>query len=614
MCGIAGITGPRGFNSNENFIKAATSCQQHRGPECQQHWINTDQSVALGHARLSIIDLSDRAAQPFHYQDRFTIVHNGELYNYRELKSELAGKGYDFKTDSDTEVIVAAYACWNENCLEKFDGMFAFALWDEIEQTLFAARDRLGEKPFYYHFNDGILSFASEIGALWKMNIAKEVNRSMLYNFLTLGYTSNPTDNSETFYKGIYKLPAAHFIKFRAGEKTLQLSRYWELATDANENISDETAIEMFDALLKESVRIRMRSDVPIGTSLSGGLDSSSIVAISNSVGSDQYSHKCFTAVFPGYEKNEEAHAKLVAEKFGLEQHLIKITEDEIPALMEKVMRHQQEPIGSASGLAQYKVYEKAKQQGVTVLLDGQGADEILAGYHKYYKWYWQELYQKKQLSTSGELNAARAIGVKEKFGWHNKIAAGFPHLAAALLQSKKGRSFPDRLQFDREFYRQHSKHSYYSLPSHFTLNSALYYNTVTLGLEELLRIADRNSMAHAVEVRLPFLSHHLVEFLFSLPPHFKIRNGWTKWLLRKTTEKYLPAEITWRKDKVGFDPPQKLWTSGTQVQEAIMEGKNKLVKHGVLNPSALQKKIQPHEAFAAVNDDWKYWSVSFLY
>jgi asparagine synthase (glutamine-hydrolysing) len=614
MCGIAGITGPRGFNSNENFIKAATSCQQHRGPECQQHWINTDQSVALGHARLSIIDLSDRAAQPFHYQDRFTIVHNGELYNYRELKSELAGKGYDFKTDSDTEVIVAAYACWNENCLEKFDGMFAFALWDEIEQTLFAARDRLGEKPFYYHFNDGILSFASEIGALWKMNIAKEVNRSMLYNFLTLGYTSNPTDNSETFYKGIYKLPAAHFIKFRAGEKTLQLSRYWELATDANENISDETAIEMFDALLKESVRIRMRSDVPIGTSLSGGLDSSSIVAISNSVGSDQYSHKCFTAVFPGYEKNEEAHAKLVAEKFGLEQHLIKITEDEIPALMEKVMRHQQEPIGSASGLAQYKVYEKAKQQGVTVLLDGQGADEILAGYHKYYKWYWQELYQKKQLSTSGELNAARAIGVKEKFGWHNKIAAGFPHLAAALLQSKKGRSFPDRLQFDREFYRQHSKHSYYSLPSHFTLNSALYYNTVTIGLEELLRIADRNSMAHAVEVRLPFLSHHLVEFLFSLPPHFKIRNGWTKWLLRKTTEKYLPAEITWRKDKVGFDPPQKLWTSGTQVQQAIMEGKNKLVKQGVLNPSALQKKIQPHEAFAAVNDDWKYWSASFLY
>jgi asparagine synthase (glutamine-hydrolysing) len=614
MCGIAGIAGPRGSNPSEKFISAATSCQQHRGPECQNHWINSNQSVALGHARLSIIDLSDRAAQPFHYQKRFTIVHNGELYNYRELKTELTGKGYSFHTDSDTEVITAAYACWGEDCLKRFEGMFAFAIWDEQEQKIFAARDRFGEKPFYYHFNDGILHFASEINALWKMNVQKEVNRSMLYNFLTLRYTSNPTDPSETFYTGINKLPASHFLKFIPGGQTLEIERYWELPTEENNSITDETAIEKFDALLQESVRIRMRSDVAIGTSLSGGLDSSSIVAIANKVGSDQYSHKCFTAVFPGYEKNEEANAKLVAEKFGLQQHLIHIDVADITSLMEKVMRHQQEPIASASSLAQYRVYEKAKQEGVTVLLDGQGADEILAGYHKYYKWYWQELYQKKQLARSGELKAAGEMGVKDHFGLTNKLAAIFPHLAAALLQTKKGKSFPDRSQFDQDFYSQYRKQSYYSLPSHFTLNSALYYNTVSNGLEELLRIADRNSMAHAVEVRLPFLSHHLVEFIFSLPPHFKIRNGWTKWLLRKTSESYLPKEVSWRKDKVGFDPPQKLWTADKNVQEAIMEGRNILVKNGILNPSSLQKKIQPHEAFAAVNDDWKYWSASFLY
>jgi asparagine synthase (glutamine-hydrolysing) len=614
MCGIAGIVGPRGYNADGSLITAATACQQHRGPECQLHWINNNRSVALGHARLSIIDLSDRAAQPFHYLERFTIVHNGELYNYRELKSELTGLGYSFRTDSDTEVITAAFACWGEACLQKFDGMFAFAIWDEQEQSLFAARDRFGEKPFYYHFNDGVLFFASEISALWKMNVPKEVNNGMLYNFFTLGYTSNPTDSAETFYNAVYKLPAAHTLKCRAGADAIEIERYWQLSTDTVDNISDETAIEKFETLLKESVRIRMRSDVPIGTSLSGGLDSSSIVAIANSVGADQYSHKCFTAVFPGYEKNEEANARMVAEKFGLEQHLVSIDTNDIPALMQKVMAHQQEPVGSASGLAQYKVYEKAKQQGVTVLLDGQGADEILAGYHKYYKWWWQELYHKKQLASSGELQAAKELGVKESFGIKNKIAANFPHLAAALLQTKKGKSFPDKAQFDKEFYRLHSRQSYYSLPSHFTLNSALYYNTVTIGLEELLRIAYRNSMAHAVEVRLPFLSHQLVEFVFSLPPHFKIRNGWTKWLLRKTTEKYLPSEISWRKDKVGFDPPQKLWTADKQVQEAIMEGKHVLVKKGILNPAALQKKIQPHEAFAAVNDDSKYWSASFLY
>jgi asparagine synthase (glutamine-hydrolysing) len=281
---------------------------------------------------------------------------------------------------------------------------------------------------------------------------------------------------------------------------------------------------------------------------------------------------------------------------------------------MSRVMLHQEEPVGSGSAIAQFKVFEEAKRSGVTVLLDGQGADEILGGYHKYYKWYWQELYAKKRLAQSNELKAAREIGIKENFGLSNKVAAMFPDLAAAFLQSHKARTSAKDPQFSNTFSFSHKQDSYYSLPVHFTLNSALHYNTVTNGLDDLLKIADRNSMAHAVEVRLPFLSHELVEFLFTLPPEYKIRNGWTKWILRKATENMLPAEIAWRKDKVGFEPPQKVWTSNTKVQEAIMHGKKILVDQGILNEASLHRKIQPHEAFASENNDWKYWSASFLF
>jgi asparagine synthase (glutamine-hydrolysing) len=614
MCGIAGIIASHAEPDFETQVIAATECLHHRGPECNCAWKNADHTAILGHSRLSIIDLSEKANQPFHYADRFTIVHNGELYNYKELKSELTDKGFHFATSSDTEVIVASYAAWGRNCVERFDGMFAFAIWDENDKELFAARDRFGEKPFFFSYANSQLRFASEMKALWKMGVSKEVNQGMLYNFLTIGYTSNPGDPSETFYQHIEKLPAASFLLFSPLKNELKIERYWQLDVEETVNIPDGEAIEKFEKLLKESVQRRLRSDVSIGTSLSGGLDSSTIVALCQQFSSDQYSHKCFTAVFPGYEKNEEAHAKMVADMFGLEQHLVTIDPAEVPSLMQKVMRHQEEPVGSGSALAQYKVFETAKASGVTVLLDGQGADETIGGYSKYYKWYWQELYKNKRLAQSKELSDARNIGIKERFGISNKIAALFPDLAGAFLQSKKARSINRDPEFDKEFSFRHKRESYYSLPAHFTLNGVLHYNTVVNGLEELLRMADRNSMAHSLEVRLPFLSHELVEFGFSLPPEFKIRNGWTKWLLRKTSEKYLPKEISWRKDKVGFEPPQKLWTAQKHVQEAIMHGKEVLVKNNILNPSSLKNKIQPHEAFASVHNDWKYWSASFLF
>jgi asparagine synthase (glutamine-hydrolysing) len=246
--------------------------------------------------------------------------------------------------------------------------------------------------------------------------------------------------------------------------------------------------------------------------------------------------------------------------------------------------------------------------------LDGQGADEILAGYHKYYKWYWQQLYAEKKLKKSGELKAAAALDIKESFGFKNKAMAMFPHFSMAMLQSRKEKKAFHQTDFNREFASQQKRNFYYSLPTESTLDSALYYNTFVYGLDELLRYADRSSMAHAVEVRLPFLNHQLVEFLFTLPPELKIKEGWTKWLLRKSMENFLPKEIVWRKDKIGFEPPQKQWMKNPLVQQKIQESKKILVEKNILSKTILNKPVIPTDASTADNKDWRYWSASYLF
>lgn len=613
MCGIAGIVSKNHQLASEERIQSAAQCLRHRGPEGEGVWINNDQTVAFGHLRLSIIDLSANAAQPLHYLDRYTIIHNGEIYNYIEIKKELEKSGYQFVTQSDTEVIVAAYDNWGENCLQHFDGMFAFAIWDEKEKKLFAARDRFGEKPFFFFYDEEQLLFASEIKSLWTLGVKKEMNKALLYNFLSIGYTSNPADPHETFFQNIHKLPAACFLTYSLETNKLEVKNYWQIYIDVKP-ISEKEAIERFQYLFSVSVGKRLRSDVSIGTSLSGGLDSSSIVACCHKESSNHYTHKCFTASFKDFEKDELKYAKMVAKQFGLKHFIVEINENDIPGLMHKVMSHQEEPFSSASVLAQYKVFETAKQNGITVLLDGQGADETLAGYHKYYKWYWQELYRNKKLNKLKEFEAARKLGVNESFGLVNKLAALYPEFAAGILQTRKAKQAFRHPDLNQDFSFANKQNLYYSTPVTFDLNGVLYFNTFINGLEELLRLADRNSMAHAVEIRLPFLNHELVEFLFTLPPECKINTGWTKWLLRKSADEFLPKEIVWRKDKTGFEPPQKKWMENKNVQESIMEGKRKLARHQIITSLAAEKKIQPHNSYAADGRDWKYWSASFLF
>ncbi len=607
MCGIAGIIQPTPGYYTTDTISRMTDALAHRGPDGEGHWQNPGKQALLGHRRLAIIDLGPQAAQPLHYQDRYSIVHNGEIYNYIELRDELSKNGYQFQSRSDTEVILAAYDLWEDECVDHFEGMFAFAIWDEKEQELFAARDRFGEKPFYYHISENGLLFASEIKGLWAAGVPQQPNLRMLFNFLTIGYTDNPAQPSETFYENIHKLPPATVLFYSPNEKKLYTERYWDLDPGVvNKKISDTEAITEFDRLLRQSVARRLRSDVAIGSSLSGGLDSSSIIATATPLLTQQQNH-AFTASFPGFKKDETEFAKQVSESLGWTQHLVTPGSEDLLREWKKLCYHQEEPFGSASTYIQYKVYEAAKNSGIKVLLDGQGADETLAGYHKYYKWYWQELFSRRRLVSSREIPAARAIGIQEKFGARNVIAALFPDLASVILERQYLLKAIQDDTLTRAFVKNYSQEAYYTTPDYFNLNGVLHFNTFTHGLEELLRLADRNSMAHGREVRLPFLDHHLVSFLFSLPAHFKIRDGWTKWLLRNYAAPLLPSAIVWRKDKIGYEPPQADWVMNPGVQQAIRDARQKLVDLNILEPSILQQPVDAKDSHQADNRDWRY-------
>ncbi|MFI5130166.1 MAG: asparagine synthase (glutamine-hydrolyzing) [Chitinophagales bacterium] len=628
MCGIAGIINPRSRDAREDRQSALkyrmqqmTNSIAHRGPDKEGWWMNASANVGLGHRRLSIIDLSDAASQPLSLtpalstggegwgeEGRYTIIHNGEIYNYIELREELQQKGYSFRTSSDTEVIVAAYDHFEDECLDHFDGMFAFAIWDEKEQELFAARDRFGEKPFYYSLNDREFVFASEMKALWTAGVDRTLNLQMLFNFITIGYTDNPGRPEETFFENVFRLPAASQLYYTPSTNELIIEKYWDIDPAVqNKTINDQDATEQFKHLFTTSVKRRLRSDVAVGTSLSGGLDSSSVVAAASRLTTHHSPLTSFTATFPGFEKDESHFARQVARQFNLKPYTIEITVNDLIRDWERFMYHQEEPFATASAYAQYKVYELAKQHDVKVLLDGQGADEILAGYSRYYKWYWQELFQKRKLVRSKELQAAADMGVEEKFSFKNIIAALVPDIASVILERQYLVNALRHEDLTPEFVKLQSKEAYYSTPSDFSLNGVLYFNTCMHGLEELLRLADRNSMAHGREVRMPFLNHELVEFVFSLPSRFKIRNAWTKWILRQTMNDQLHADIVWRKKKVGFEPPQKEWMQDKRVQDMIHEARKKLVNAKILKPGILNSSITATASHEGNNYDWRY-------
>jgi asparagine synthase (glutamine-hydrolysing) len=625
MCGIAGfiIKAPETAAGHKEFLlqrcKAMTDSLKHRGPDGEGQWVNYTGDVCFGHRRLSIIDLSPAAAQPMHYSPspffdnetkRYSITHNGEVYNYLEVREELYKNGYRFKSQSDTEVILAAYDFWKEDCLQQFDGMFAFAIWDEQEQVLFAARDRFGEKPFYFYTDEQQFIFASEMKAMWAIAVEKRTDEKMLLNYLALGYVQNANDKEQTFFENIYSLPPGHFLSFNKRVFDYQVHPYWSINKEETIQISAEKATDRLAELLNTSVKRRLRSDVPIGSSLSGGLDSSSIAAIVQEFAGKNKKQTTFSAVFPGFEKDESLFIKELTEKFHLTNFRVAPNAEGLINDFEKLCWHQEEPFPSSSIYAQYKVFELAKKQNIKVLLDGQGADETLAGYNKYIHWFLQQLVNRKRFSEAvNERKLFRKNNMPFSWSFKNYLATYLPAHAAIQLEKNEYSKIINHPGIDKRFIRSLHGREWEGIykPIITKLNDILYFNTTSIGLEELLRFADRSSMAHGREVRLPFLNHELVEFIFSLPADYKIHNGATKWLLRKAMDKKLPAAIVWRKDKVGFEPPQQKWMNNAVLQEYMQEAKRKLVNRGILRKEVLSSKINPLPAHHADNFDWRY-------
>ncbi|MCW3113303.1 MAG: asnB [Segetibacter sp.] len=617
MCGIAGILSPDLRNVSRQRLQQMTDSIRHRGPEGEGFWINAEGSTGFGHRRLSIIDLTDAGAQPMHYLNRYTITYNGEIYNYAEIKETLEKEGYKFTSQCDTEVVLAAYARYGKDCLKHFDGMFAFAIWDDDQKCLFCARDRFGEKPFYYHYSyqNNQFVFASEMKALWAAGINKKMDNEMLLNYLTLGWVQNPMNKQQTFFEDIVSLPPSHYLiyKMENNEPYLEVRSYWDIdkvteLTDVSSEYIKGTFLELFTT----SVKRRLRSDVAIGSSISGGLDSSSIVAVINKLLNNREHQKTFSAVFPGFEKDESRQIDEVVERFKLENFKVSPGPDDFITDFEKLSYHQEEPFQSSSIYAQFKVYQLAKEKDVTVILDGQGADETMAGYTKYYQWYWQEKIAEGQWKEAKkEIEFARQNGQQVSWGWKNYIAAYLPQLAANQLNKISYKNQANHPDITADFFEGYNDRTKIFKPAVTRLNDILYFNTMQFGLEELLRYADRNSMAHSREVRLPFLSHDLVQFIFSVPSAMKIYEGFTKQLLRLSMNDLLPKSIVWRKDKIGFEPPQKQWMKNPQVEERIIESRKKLVKQGILKPEVLQKPIHHQAAHEAGNFDWRYLCVS---
>lgn len=622
MCGIAGIISRDPNAVTVDRLRKMTDIIQHRGPDGEGQWISNNGNVGLGHRRLSIIDLSHNGDQPMHYLSRYTIVFNGEIYNYVELKITLLKQGYKFRTESDTEVLMALYDRDKEDCLTLLDGMFAFVIYDKNLNEIFAARDRFGEKPFFYSYEEGNhFLFGSEMKCLWAAGINKEINFSMMFNYLSYGEVENQKNHAETFYKNCTRLPHSHYLKLSVDTCHLTIKKYYDIDFKTiDHSISETEAQEKFRELFYSSVNRRLRSDVTVGSSLSGGLDSSLVVCVIDELkkGTTQ-KQETFSAVFPGFIKDERKYIDYVLNKINVSPHFITPDDGKLIDELDNLFYYQEEPFGSASIYVQYCVMRLAKENNVTVLLDGQGADEYLAGYYDYYttffnelrsndrKKYRIELVNYKQLHKENHIN-------REMNSLKNYVRYAMPGVI------KPARDFFNYYQqkrspfFSPDFYEQNRKNS--SAPEYDskTLNEALYRSIFEGGLQTLLRYADRNSMAQSREVRLPFLNNELVEFVFSLPTHFKIQDGWTKWIMRSAFKNVLPEEIAWRKNKIGYEPPQKSWMENSIVKEKIQESKRKLYQQNVISKQEFEKGAIANSTSSAGKKSWSLWMAGNMF
>lgn len=608
MCGIAGIFDPTKAYG-ETHLKKMTDALSHRGPDGEGFWQEAETQLYFGHRRLSILDLTEAAAQPLQFSDRYILIHNGEIYNYKELRNELLNDGYRFRSESDTEVIAALWDKYGSDAVNHLDGMFAFAIYDRTLKNVYLARDRFGEKPLYFIYNDNThtLLFASEMKAFKAIGIQLQADPTMVLHFLGTGAVTPAKD--AIFYKNIQQVAAGSLVTLELENHLLKKYRYWEHHSTHTQNGGDKDLIQSFHKQFLQSIQMRMRSDVALGTSLSGGLDSASIIAGIHQLEElpASYQHQSFTASFPGFEKDEYAAAQSVCSLYKVRSNRVAPNSTSFAEDLEKLILHHEEPIQSASVYAQYRVFKAAKETGIKVLLDGQGADELLGGYNKYDHWFLQELWKQCQWGLwKKELNALRTANPDLQWNAQNVLAAYFPTLAAWSLKKRTTNKIIQNPWINQDYCRQYFDDSILRKPTIHALNEILSYHSTDVGLPELLRYADKNAMAHGVEVRLPFLQHDMASWLLNLPAHLKIHTGYRKWILRKMIEPFLPNSIVWNRQKIGFEPPQKNWMNTPEIGSMINKAKKVLVDQEILKPEVLDKSSQSHDAYDPKGIEWR--------
>ncbi len=587
MCGITGIYCANHERVNLRDLESMTASLQHRGPD-DKGFLLADTAtgevlqsremallksfleskrphLGIGHQRLSIIDLSDAGHQPMCNEDgSIWIVYNGEIYNYLEIKRELEHLGHRLKSQTDTEVILHAYEEWEVGCLRRFNGMWAFAILDLRKKRIFCSRDRAGVKPFYYLYDGGKLCFASEIKALLELNgFNIEPNEQIIADYLFSGLLDH---TNETFFKNIYQLRPGEYLLFDDGRLTIR--SYWDIEAKEIRFPRDEEYVEQFHEFLEDSIRLRLRTDVPIGSCLSGGLDSSSIVCLANRLMFDGQNidpklvgerQKTFSSCFENPDYDERKFIEFVIRRTGAEKNYVFPNPEGLITDLTRLIWHQDEPFGSTSIYAQWRVMELAKERGVIVLLDGQGGDELLAGYPPSFYYLLSQ-----SLKNAEILYLIKAVNQFRKNHAHLPNQFTMKMLAAILpawIKPLAHKWIKESTEWAEEgFAKKYLRRFPKPVKLDNDLNNYLYQIFRYTTLPGLLHYEDRNSMAFSIETRLPFLDYRLVEYLFSLPSDQKITWGTTKVVLRNAMKDILPEEVRNRRDKMGFVTPEDIW------------------------------------------------------
>jgi asparagine synthase (glutamine-hydrolysing) len=600
MCGIAGL-----INCGDRHVLARmTDSLAHRGPDDKGlEWFEPARS-GLGHRRLSIIDLSPAGHQPMSSEDgSLWITFNGEIYNHADIRRELETNGHRFRSSSDTEVLLKAFQEWGAQCLDRLNGMFAFAIFDERSNKLFAARDRLGVKPFYYHHNQGAFLFSSEIKALLSSGLVdKQPDYTALHT--PARFQISPL----TGFKDVYKLPPAHYLTFETGDLTIH--RYWSIRTREDPPSSDADTIEQLDGLLKDAARLQMISDVPVGVFLSGGVDSSLISALVRANTAQQV--HSFTIKFSDkdqkFEKmpRDEVYARQVAEQFDFRFHEFELNPD-IATLFPKLVWHLDEPLADPAAINTYLISQAARDSGIIVLLNGMGGDEIFGGYRKQLACLKAELYQTFVPAVVRHMleRLAQAVPVAHSRGglrtvrWTKRFLsfASMPQTMRYLMSDLS--VAPDQFSTmfcsamayeDTHFYQ--AQQATMSDPQLSYVTRMCLNDTQVFLPEHNLTYSDKASMAAGIESRPPLTDHRVVEFLFSLAPRYRIRGNVQKFLLKKVAARYLPYRIVHR-PKAPFWSPLRSWLRGP-LAEMVSDllSYESLKKRGLYEPAYVAQLI----------------------